>query len=206
MPVFDPSDDSEQLDCLPGIDEGTQCGGLILKKPKQNSLFTDDKSEVVTEHKFKVPDVPPPKVTKSLLGLDVLAAKKRKLDSEKREQQRESEKERNYRRHESPAPDTPSFPSEKSRDFRSEQSSKDHRRGLASSSAKHRDHDSRGNRKSRGSSDKDETRRSQKSGHDERDPYASPWESNSGADTPVYHSRSRDDGGSSSGRHRGSSR
>ena len=184
MPQLNPDDDN--VDCLPGLDEGAQIGGLILKKPKQKSLFSekDSQSSENGDHKFKVPEIPAPKITGSLLGLDVLAARKRKLDSEKKENSDSND--RVYRRHESPAPDTPSFPSEKSRDFRNDHGSKEYssKRGLASSSKKQHGKDRNKDRERR-KSDKNDRDHHSKSDRD-RNPYASPWESSKGSETPVY--------------------
>ena len=64
------SEDSGSLHRLPGTDY-QQVGGLIIKK-KTQAISSDE------QHVFKMPQIPP---TTSVLGLDKLAAEKRRVQS-----------------------------------------------------------------------------------------------------------------------------
>ena len=165
------AENEQNVHRLPGLSEDTQTCGLIIKKPKvkQNSAFNEGSGDASGDHVFKVPDVPSIPSTKkvSLLGLDTLAAKKRKLDADRADDSNS----RRYRRYESPAPDTPSFPSDKSKEFRHDKYRSDSKRGLTSSTKKHH------------SSHKEDERRG-----DRRTVDASPWEK-SGSETPRSYSQ-----------------
>ena len=162
-------DDDDNIHRLPGLNEDAQNGGLIIRKPKikQNSAFKESSNGESDDHVFKVPDIPTIK-KESLLGLDALAAKKRKLDTQSLDDQNS----RTYRRYHSPAPDTPSFPGDKSKEFRHEKYRVDNPRGLKSSTKKqsssYKNEDRRRRDRSRGS--------------------ASPWET-TGSETPRSYSQ-----------------